>query len=275
MLKKNKIYIGDCLELFPQVADESVDLIVIDPPYNLGKNFGNNSDKWDSVQAWLDWSKKWLIQSKRVLKPSGSIFVYGIHKYICYIQCYLYELELHYGRQFIWHYENGWSMYTKAPAATYEPVLWFTKTKTYTYNEIREPYKSQDRLKYKITKNGKVWTPNPLGKRSGDIWNVPTLAGRRFANEKAKHPTQKPLLLCDKITKQFSNENDLILVPFAGSGSECLSAMSNNRSFIGFELNSDYAAIAEDRIHSGKVEQIIWQAPQKSKVSERVLVAAR
>lgn len=272
MLKKNKIHQGDCLDLFPQIDDESVDLIVIDPPYNLGKDFGNNSDKWGNVQDWSKWSKEWLDESKRVLKPTGSIFVYGIHRYICFIQCHLYDLGLHYGRQFIWHYENGWSMYTKAPAATYEPILWFTKTKDYTYNEIREPYKSQDRLKYKIIKNGKVWTPNPEGKRSGDVWNIPTLAGRRFANEKVDHPTQKPLLLCDRIIKQFSNQGDLILAPFAGSGSECVSAMNNNRHFIGLELNSDYVATAENRLRNRKTEteKITLQALPKNGVAARV-----
>jgi len=249
MLKANKIYLGDCLELLKSVKSKSVDLIIVDPPYNLGKDFGNNSDIWDGVNDWLDWSKKWLKESKRVLKDDGSIFVYGIHKYICYIQCYLFELGLKYGRLFIWHYENGWSKYLKSPAATYEPLLWFTKSNSYTYNEMREPYKSKERLKYKIIKNGKAWQPNPLGKRSGDIWNIPTLAGRRFAHEKVAHPTQKPLALCNRITKHFSNEGDLILVPFAGSGSECVSAKKNNRNFIGFELNKKYVHIANKRLN--------------------------
>lgn len=73
-------------------------------------------------------------------------------------------------------------MYTKAPAATYEPILWFTKTKDYIYHEIREPYKSQERLKYKVTKNVKVWQSNPLGKRSGDVWKILTLARKCFAD---------------------------------------------------------------------------------------------
>lgn len=248
MLKKNKIYRGDCLELFPKIPDNSVDLIIIDPPYNLNKDFGNNSDKWDKVEDWFNWSKLWLQESKRVLKPSGSIFVYGIHKYIGYIQCYLYELELVYGRMIIWHYENGWSKYKNSPASTYEPLLWFTKTKKYTFLPIREPYKSQDRLKYKINKNGKSWSPNPEGKMGGDIWDIPTLSGKRFANEKVAHPTQKPLFLCDRIVKHFSKEGDLVLVPFAGSGSELVSAKRNNRDYIGFELNDEYIKITEKRL---------------------------
>jgi DNA modification methylase len=141
-------------------------------------------------------------------------------------------------------------MYKKSPSSTYEPLLWFTKTDKYTFKPIREPYKSKDRLKYKINKNGKVWSPNPEGKMGGDIWNIPTLAGKRFEKEKVNHPTQKPLAICDKIINHFSNENDLILVPFAGSGSELVSAKKNKRRFIGFELNEKYINISKKRLDS-------------------------
>lgn len=249
MFQLNKIYHGDCIKLIKRIDSNSIDLIIADPPYNLGKDFGNGV-VWNDVEKWLKWSKKWLVECNRVLKDTGSIFVYGIHKYTCYIQCYLYELDMIYGRQFIWHYENGWSGYKNSPDATYEPILWFTKGKNYTYHTIREPYKSTERLKHKITKNGKVWTPNPEGKHGGDVWNIPTLAGRRFKDEKVNHPTQKPIALCDKIVKYFSNEGDLILIPFAGSGSECVSAKKNNRNFIGFEINKKYIKQCETRLKS-------------------------
>ncbi len=248
MLNTNKIYKGDCLNLFKKIEDDSVDLIIIDPPYNLNKDFGNDSDKWNTVSDWYDWSKKWLYESKRVLKPSGSLFVYGIHHYICYMQCYLYEINMNYGRLFIWNYENGWSKYSRSPSSTYEPLLWFTKSKNYTYHTIREPYKSTERLKYKINKNGKSWTPNPKGKHGGDIWRIPTLAGKNYQKEKVNHPTQKPLAICDKIINHFSNEGDLILVPFSGSGSEVVSALTNKRNFIGIEVNDDYVKMSRKRL---------------------------
>ncbi len=253
-LNKNKIYQGDCLDLMKAVEDEVVDLIIADPPYNLGKDFGNGTDQWDSPDEWISWCRTWLIECKRVLKKTGSIFVYGIHRYACYVQCCLYDLGFLYGRQIIWYYENGWSQYVKAPAATYETILWFTKSSKYTYHVMREPYKSVDRLRYKVKKNGKIWKPNPLGRREGDIWKVPTLAGKRFANEKVEHPTQKPLALCDKIIVHFSNPDDLVLVPFAGSGSECVSAAKNMRAYIGFEINHKYVEIARRRTSVVKVE---------------------
>lgn len=249
MLATDKIYQGDCLKLFKDIEDNSIDLIIADPPYGIEKDFGIEQ-KWTLKDngTWFKWMKKWLSESQRVLKPSGSLFVYGIHHNIGYVQTYLYELGLHYGRLFIWHYENGWSMYKRAPAATYEPLLWFYKGKDYTYHLIREPYKSTERLKHKITKGGKTWTPHPDGKHGGDIWNIPVLAGKRFADERVNHPTQKPLAICSKILKHFSNEGDLVLIPFAGSGSECVSAKINKRKFIGFELNEDYIKMAEKRL---------------------------
>jgi len=245
----NKIYLEDCVSFMQSIKKESVDLIIADPPYNLKKDFGNNSDHWTDVNSWFKWSKLWINESIRILKPNGSIFIYGIHHHICYIHCYLYEKNLKYQRQIIWHYENGFSGY-KTLNAFYEPILWFSKTDNFTYYEIREPYKSQERIKNKITKNGKIWLPNPNGRLAGDVWDFPTLAGKRFAKERTKHPTQKPLDLCDRLVNHFSNEGDLVFIPFAGSGSECVSCLKNNRNFLATEINSDYVEIANKRIQS-------------------------
>lgn len=253
MKEINKIYLQDCTSFMKELDSESVDLIIADPPYNLKKDFGNRSDHWEEVQDWLDWSKQWIDESIRILKPNGSIFIYGIHHYLCYIQCYLYEKDLKYRRQIIWHYENGFSGY-KTLNAFYEPLLWFSKTDQFTYHEIREPYKSQERLKNKITKNGKTWTPHPEGRLAGDVWSFPVLAGKRFQDERTAHPTQKPLSISNRIVKHFSNKGDLIFIPFAGSGSECVSSLSNQRNFIGTEINPDYVEIANERLTSLQME---------------------
>jgi site-specific DNA-methyltransferase (adenine-specific) len=256
-LQDDQIYQGDVLELFAKVPSGTVDLIIADPPYNIGPEFRSGGN-WQHDTGWVAWCKRWLDESKRVLSPDGAIFVYGIHNYLCYLQTYLYEIDLQYRRQFIWYYENGFSGFTRAPSAFYEPILWFSKGDTYTYTPIREPYKSTERLKNKITKNGKVWTPNPDGRHAGDVWQFPVLAGKRFAHERVDHPTQKPLDLTHRIVRHFSRPGDRILVPFAGSGTECVSAKMNDRRFIGFELSPEYVRLAEGRlaaavpvVHSG------------------------
>ncbi len=256
MIELNKIYLEDCISFMKQLEEESVDLVIADPPYNLKKDFGNKSDCWEDVQSWLDWSKEWIDECIRILKPTGAIFIYGIHHYLCYIHCYLYEKGLQYKRQIIWYYENGFSGY-KTLTAFYEPILWFTKTDNFTYHEIREPYKSKKRLKNKITKNGKEWKPNPKGRLVGDVWMFPTLAGKRFSTEKTEHPTQKPLALCDRLVNHFSNEGDLIFIPFAGSGSECVSCLKNNRNFLATEINSRYLEIANERINEVQKQSLL------------------
>jgi len=238
---------GDCIEEMMKLPDGIAQLIIADPPYNLSKDFG----PWKEVEqkaAWLPWSRKWLAECVRILAPGGNIFVYGIHHHLCWLQCHLYELGMSYRRQVIWFYENGFAGYTKSLSAHYEPILWFSKGDGYTYHQIREPYKSTERLKHKIIKNGKIWTPHPEGRLAGDVWRFPTLAGRRFRDEKVNHPTQKPLALTLRIVDHFSNIGDFVVVPFAGSGTECLAAAMRSRRYLGFELNPDYVELARSRI---------------------------
>jgi DNA modification methylase len=162
----------------------------------------------------------------------------------------LYDIGLEYRRQIIWNYENGWSRSKKTLATHYEPLLWFSKGSGYTYHVIREPYKSVERLKNKITKNGKVWTPHPDGRMAGDVWRFPTLAGARFASERVSHPTQKPMSITDRIVKHFSNPGDLVVVPFLGSGTECVSAARHGRHYWGCDIKPEFVELAMKRLAS-------------------------
>lgn len=245
----NEIVEGDVLTVLPTLESNFFDLIIADPPYCIGKNFGTTV--WKDFQSWFKWCKDWLQECYRVLKPEGSIFVYSSHKYVGYLQTYLYSLNLHYQRMIIWYYENGLSRQKLSPITMYEPILWFSKSKKYYYKPIREPYKSTERLKYAVTKNGKKWFPNPEGKHGGDVWNIPTLASKRFEKEKVNHPTQKPLKICRKIVEHFSPIGAKVLVPFSGSGSECVACKELQRNFLGIETNPEYVALAEKRLKEG------------------------
>ncbi|WP_261544436.1 DNA-methyltransferase [Burkholderia multivorans] len=260
---RNQIIHGDCIGGMRQLPSDSVDLIVADPPYNLDKDFGAWKES-ERKGEWLEWTKNWLNECERVLKPGGSIFVYGIHHHLCWVQCHLYELGLSYRRQIIWFYENGFAGYTKSLAAHYEPLLWFSKGDEYVYHPIREPYKSTERLKHAIIKNGKVWKPHPDGRLAGDVWQFPVLAGRRFRDEKVDHPTQKPLSISSRIVNHFSNPGDLVLVPFVGSGTECVAAKVAGRSFLGFELNDAYIRIALQRLESCSVGETNAQTAEQA-----------
>ena len=264
MIEANSIYAGDALEFLSSLPNDCADLIIADPPYSLDKDreFGEGAF-FASRDEWFDWCKRWLNESKRIVKPKGNIFVYAIHHNACFLQCYMYELGLEYRRQIIWYYENGWSKYRNGPACHYEPILWFARQRDSMFHIMREPYKSQERLQHAITKNGKVWTPNPDGRQVGDVWKFPTLAGRRFRKERTEHPTQKPLPLSRRLIEHFSNLDDLVVIPFVGSGSECVAAIETGRRFVGAEINPAYVRIARSRIADASSGQLFQETAEK------------
>lgn len=246
------------------------DLILTDPPYNINKDFGNNSDCL-SLEDFISVTQDRIKKMKQLLTPNGSIIWFGIHDYICYVQIAMYDAGLFYRRMNIWHYENGFSRSKKEPATHYEPFLWFSnddKKWTYNVDAVRIPYKSTERLKsavnYKDAKgNTKTWTPNPQGAMRGDIWDFPTLAGRRFEKERTEHPTQKPESLITEIIKAFcpmrdGKYNGSILDPFHGSGTlgvccEKLNAVDGNQIlWTGIEIEKRWCDIAQERINNAR-----------------------
>ncbi len=242
------------------------DLILTDPPYNLNKDFGNDSDKL-SLDEFLSITRDRLSICKDLLKDDGSIIWFGIHHYIGFIQSIMYDLGLYYRRMNIWYYENGFSRSTKAPMTQYEPFLWFSKSsKKWTYNvdDVRVPYKSSERLKnpiyYTNSKGEKLqWQPNPLGAMRGDVWAFPTLAGSVYKNERTAHPTQKPEALITEIIKAYCPKNSdglyegIILDPFHGSGTlgvccEKLNKEGHKIQWIGIEIEEKWCQIAQKRL---------------------------
>lgn len=268
MLKLNTIVKGNSDILIGNLInqDYKFDLILTDPPYNIGKDFGNNSDKLE-LKDYLVLTKNRLKYCKDLLTDTGSIIWFSAHTYVGYIQVMMYELGLYYRRLNIWHYQNGMSRQTREPLTEYEPFLWFSKNdKIWTYNldDVRVPYKSTERLKtpvYKKNKNGEkvAWLPNPKGAKRGDIWKYPVLAGKLYQSEKVDHPTQKPESLIIDIIKAFCPKdiegkyNGYILDPFAGSGTtavccEKLNKDGHNIKWLGIELEQKYCSIAKDRL---------------------------
>jgi site-specific DNA-methyltransferase (adenine-specific) len=258
---------GDCDTIMDDLIAHNIkyDLILTDPPYNIKKDFGNNSDCL-TIKEFQEVTKHRVEKIKKLLTPTGSIIWFGIHDYICYVQIAMYDAGLFYRRMNIWHYENGFSRSKKEPATHYEPFLWFSNSNnkwTYNVDAVRVPYKSKERLKnavnYKNAKGEKkVWIPNPNGSMRGDIWDFPTLAGKRFENERTEHPTQKPESLITELIKAFcpmnSNVyNGKILDPFHGSGTlgvccEKLNQQGHHIEWTGIELEKKWCEVAQQRI---------------------------
>lgn len=252
-----KLYNIDCMKLMSVLPDNYIDLIITDPPYNIGKDFGNDSDKL-SLNDYLDITYKRLEECKRVLKNNGSIIWFASHNYVGYIQVMMYELGLTYQRQNIWHYENGMSRQSKTPVGEYEPFLWFSKSENdwvYNIDDVRVPYKT-DRVKKPIKKKRNdgtyyEWIANPKGKKRGDIWKYDVLSGTKNIHEKTKHPTQKPENLITDILKAFCPKNKdnkyegIVCDLFVGSGTtlsccEKLNKEGHKIKSFGSELSEEY-----------------------------------
>ena len=275
MMEINKIYQGDCLELMKQIEDKSIDLIIIDPPYNI------KIAKWDilSSKEFLELCKKVIKESYRVLKENGSIYFYGTIKNIDFFkipELFIQEKFIYKNCISIGHYSN-FERNIKNWQNRKEELLFFVKSEEFTFNfQLDFPSESMLNRWGSYAIDGKIpyelLTPaqqnrfkkqkKPMGLTGGvakNWWIINHICGGN--KEKVNHPTQKRLMGCDRIILASSNKDDIILVPFAGSGSECISAYKNGRKFIGIELSPEYCEIANKRIEEAlksKKEVLLW-----------------
>ncbi|MCL6548349.1 MAG: site-specific DNA-methyltransferase [Alicyclobacillus sp.] len=263
----NQTYVADNRDALQALRSEGVrfDLILTDPPYNLGKDFGNRSDQL-SLAEFIAFAREEIGVMRDLLEDHGSIVWFAIHKYIGYIQTLMYEAGLNYRRMLIWHYDNGFSRSRRMPAATYEPILWFSKSdRRWVYNadDLRVPYKTtrvRSPVYYRGSKGERrAWRAHPDGALRGDVWSFPTLAGKRFAAERTDHPAQKPESLITDLVRAFCPKDATgryrgrILDPFHGSGTVGVCCERLNRAghaieWLGFELEERWNAIARERL---------------------------
>jgi site-specific DNA-methyltransferase (adenine-specific) len=250
---------GDALNILPTLATESAQIIIADPPYNIGKNFGNDSDK-QPMDDYLVWCEKWIQECLRVLKPNGTMFIYGFSEILALILSRIpYKINR---RWIIWYYTNKTVPTLHFWNRSHEGIIVLWKDdKIFHRDDIREPYteehlasvgKERKATKGRFSKGDKttLYTAHPNGALPRDVIKIPALAGGAGKKERVNHPTQKPLALCDKLIKSCKQSDGYILIPFAGSGSECVSAKNNGLPFIGIELNEEYIQLIHERLEN-------------------------
>ncbi len=244
----------DYLDYILDIPDYSIDLVIADPPYNLGKDYGNNSDK-NSAKEFLEWTYCWIDQTIPKIKSTGSFYIFTSWQYSPEIFSYL-KSQMTMINEIIWDRKvpsMGGS--TKKFSSVHDNIGFFVKTKDYYFHidDVRIEY---DRLtKKQRTRDqfiGKKWLE--LGYNPKDVWSIARL--HKLDKERKDHPTQKPVNLLERIIRASCPEKGIILDPFAGSGSTYEAAIKNNRNCIGCEINPDYCTIIETRI------QIILQQPK-------------
>jgi len=252
---------GDTIKILPTLDDNSAQIIIADPPYNIGKDFGNNSDK-QPMDEYLLWCEQWIKECLRVLKPNGTMFIYGFSEILALI---LSKVPHNINRRWIvWHYTNKNVPSLKFWQRSHESIIILWKMdKVFHRDDIREAYtegflngaagKERKATKGRFSNGDKktTYTAHANGALPRDVIKIPALAGGAGMNERVDHPTQKPLTLCDKLIlscKQSATDG-YVLVPFAGSGSECLAAKNNGLPFIGIELNANYVKLINERLN--------------------------
>lgn len=232
--------LGDSISVLRKIKDKSVQLIFADAPYNIGKNFGNNSDKWENVQDYIDWCKTWIDECMRVLSDSGTMYFMTATQHMPYLDVFVSE---HYNVlcRIIWAYDSSGVQSKKMYGSLYEPILMINKSKkaTYTFNHEDILVEAKTGAKRKLIDYRKN-PPQPYSteKVPGNVWNFSRV---RFKMEEYEnHPTQKPEALLERIIKASSNPGDIVLDPFSGSFTTSTVAVRLGRIGVGIDLNEEY-----------------------------------
>ena len=241
------LYNGNCFDCLLDIKDESVDLIFADPPYNIGKKFGNFIDSWESDKHYAEWCYKWLELCIAKLKPNGSLYVMSSTQAMPYLDLWLRERVTILSR-IVWHYDSSGVQAKKHFGSLYEPILFCVKdVKNYTFNtEAIEIEAKTGATRKLIDYRKKIPSLYKSTKIPGNTWYMPRVRYRMPEYE--QHPSQKPEALLERIIKASSNIGDLVLDPFAGTFTTCAVAKKLERKTIGIELQSEYFKIGLRRL---------------------------
>ncbi len=262
------IYNLDCLEAMAILPDQSINLTVTSPPYNIGKEYENLLP----LDDYINWCEKWITEVYRLTLYDGAFWlnlgylsIKNRAKAIPISYLLWDKIPFYLIQEIVWNYGAGVAG-SKFFSPRNEKFLWYVKNpEAYTFNldDIRDPNVKYPNQK----KNGKIKV-NPLGKNPTDVWEFPkvTSGQNRSSKERTAHPAQFPSAVIQRIITASSHQNEIVLDPFLGSGTTAMVALDLNRLVIGFEIRQDYCDIAANRIETflqdknSRVEQLslLW-----------------
>ena len=236
----SKTILGDSIKILKKMKEKSVNLIFADAPYGIGKNFGNDSDVWDSVEEYISWCKQWIDECMRVLKDDGTMYLMTATQHMPYLDIFVSK-KYNVLCRIVWTYDSSGVQSKKMYGSLYEPILMINKSQKakYTFNHNDILVEAKTGAKRKLIDYRKN-PPQPYNteKVPGNVWDFSRV--RFKMNEYENHPTQKPEALLDRIIKASSNVGDIVLDPFAGSYTTSAVANKLGRNAIGIELNPEY-----------------------------------
>jgi adenine-specific DNA-methyltransferase len=248
------IHCDDNLSFMRPLKDESMQLIVTSPPYNIGKSY----EKRSPLDAYVQAQAQVISECVRLLHPRGSLcWQIGNHVSngeIVPLDIVLYPVFREHGlklrNRIVWHFEHGLHC-TKRLSGRYETILWFTKSDDYIFNldPIRVPSKYPGKKYFKGPKVGQL-SGNPLGKNPSDVWVIPNVKNNHV--EKTIHPCQFPVELVERLVLSMTEPKGNVLDPYMGVGSTVVAAAKHGRIGYGCDTVQEYVDVAWERIHSLK-----------------------
>ncbi len=240
----NKIVKGDCLEIMRSIPDESVDITFADPPFNLNKKYnGYKDNKGDP--AYLDWCKQWISEMVRITKSTGSIFVHNIPKWLTYYAHFLNEMA-YFKHWLAWDAPSG--PMGKSLQPSHYGILYYVKNlKENKFYEIRYPHKRCRKCGYLLKDyGGKKDMLHLFGPLVSDSWtDIHRIKHNKYRDE---HPCQLPIHLLERLILMSTDENDLVLDPFVGTGTSAIAAKKLGRRFIGIDIDDAYVNITKEKL---------------------------
>jgi site-specific DNA-methyltransferase (adenine-specific) len=269
-IKPGAILAGDCISLMDQLEEESVDLVFADPPFNIGYKYDKYHDR-RSPEEYQIWMNHWLAAVERVLTPCGAVWV-AMGDEFAAETCCLLKNRFHMRNWIIWYYT--FATHCKAKfSRSHTHLFYFTKNKkVFTFNaaEIMVPSARQTTYQDpRAASQGRTpddtWILRPQDIPASfdpdhDCWYIPRVAGTHKARQKFMS-TQMPELLLGRIILTCSNEKDLVLDPFLGSGTTAAVAKKLGRQYIGFDLSPNYVTNARKRVMEVKEGDLLTGAP--------------
>lgn len=269
--KRIIVYPGDCVDLLKTLPDESLQLVVTSPPYNLGKEY----EKKLKLDLYLEQQAHVIAECVRALSPQGSI-CWQVGNYvdkgaIVPLDTVLYpifsSLNLKMRNRIVWHFEHGLHC-SRRFSGRYETIMWFTKTDSYVFNldPVRVPQKYPGKKHFKGPKAGQ-YSCNPLGKNPGDLWTIPNVKNNHV--EKTVHPCQFPVELIERFVLALTNENDWVFDPFLGTGTSIIASIRHKRKGIGAEKACKYVQLAHERIQQ-EIEGTLQTRPMNKPVYDPI-----
>lgn len=237
------IYHGDAIEILRnEIPDESVDLVFVDPPYNIGKKFSNFHDKWPSDAEYAKWAYQWIDECIRILKPTGTMYLMTSTQAMPYFDLYVRD-KLTILSRIAWSYDSSGVQAKKHYGSMYEPILYCVKNaNSYCFNADDILIEAKTGAKRKlIDYRGEVPKLYNTQKVPGNVWEFPRVRYRM--DEYEEHPSQKPEALLERIIRASSNEGDIVFDPFAGTFTTAAVAKSLNRKSISIEMQDEYLKI--------------------------------